>query len=133
MKNNSLVTQIRCSQEKMKTILVIKNKLDDELLQIIEFLLQEEGWQVLNSNVEDISLLLEVSRVNLIICHSEIMSLQSHLKVLKEKPKIQTIPILLLATNINRQMSEYGSYIADWVTLPFDKEEILERVSSTME
>jgi DNA-binding response OmpR family regulator len=116
----------------MKRILVIRNGLEDQLVQGVKLILQKNSWKVLEYYIDDVFSSPEATQVDLIVCYSEIPSLSIYFEKLRANPETETIPIFLIADKLNQRMSQFGSYIENWVTLPFSENELVLRMMDTL-
>jgi DNA-binding response OmpR family regulator len=116
----------------MKKVLLIKDGLEEQLLQILTNILHKNGWTVLESTCETNTADLEATKAELIVCYSENPLLASCFEKIKSHNETKTIPIFLVSVNINQRMRQFGNYVDGWVTVPFSENEFIGRLMRTL-
>lgn len=122
--------------EKTYKILVIED--EQRIRQTTREILELEGYQVLMAENGEIGLhLAQTEAPDLILCDIMMPKLNGHqvLQALRENGKTQTIPLIFLTAKAERQELRKGMNLGadDYLTKPFDIEELLAAVASRLQ
>ena len=117
-----------------KTILVVDDEQD--LLEILQFNLQSEGYKVVTAASAEEALKLDLSGIDLILLDIMMgeMSGFKMAEILKAKPQTQDIPIIFLTARDteNDTIAGFNLGADDYIAKPFSLKEVLVRIRAVL-
>lgn len=111
-----------------KKVLIIEN--DQDIRHIVEFILQEQGFETMSiSEPEDLSEITPF-RPNVILLDEFINSKPGHrlCRKIKQVPALATIPVIILSTANDIEIIAAECEANDHISKPFDVETMVEKV-----
>lgn len=111
-----------------KNVLIIEN--DQDIRHIVEFILQEQGYQTLSIPEPDDLLKLVAFQPDLILLDEFINSEPGHRLCLKIKkiPALAAVPVIILSTANDIELIATACEANDFIRKPFDVDDMIAKV-----
>lgn len=111
-----------------KNVLIIEN--DQDIRHIVEFILQEQGYQTLSIPEPDDLLKLVAFQPDLILLDEFINSEPGHRLCLKIKkiPALAAVPVIILSTANDIELIATACEANDFIRKPFDVNDMIAKV-----
>lgn len=116
-----------------KNVLIIEN--DQDIRHIVEFILQEQGYQTLSIPEPDDLLKLVAFQPDLILLDEFINSEPGHRLCLKIKkiPALAAVPVIILSTANDIELIATACEANDFIRKPFDVDDMIAKVLRSLD